>query len=225
MKLSASSVRFSVGDTNLRTCRLTCRSTISPTDMCKQCTPPSSKGSLTFTVVFVQENAIVNHKIITFLELICIQRGYYIDCNQKLKKKVNLTLRTRILLKCTLYVPISLRRGHIHNWPFLPCKIIGVARAPCPPPVPKPLLSNKRDHQWSFLLLKGRHSTKSFRTPTPSRSAESHKSIICCPPRWRRGSGLDFGSDDPGSSPGLPSPRVGPLMTRTSSDVPVPVSG
>ena len=32
------------------------------------------------------------------------------------------------------------------------------------------------------------------------------------PPRWRRGSGLDFGSEDPGSIPRLPSPRVGPLM-------------
>ena len=31
------------------------------------------------------------------------------------------------------------------------------------------------------------------------------------PPRWRRGSGLDFGSEDPGSIPRLPSPRVGPL--------------
>ena len=38
-------------------------------------------------------------------------------------------------------------------------------------------------------------------------------------PRWRRGSGLDFGSDDPGSIPGLPSPLV-----KTSSVVPVPVS-
>ena len=27
-------------------------------------------------------------------------------------------------------------RGHIHNWPSLPCKIIGVARAPCPAPPP-----------------------------------------------------------------------------------------
>ena len=35
-----------------------------------------------------------------------------------------------------------------------------------------------------------------------------------CPSRWRRGSGLDFGSEDPGSIPGLPSPRVGPLMAR-----------
>ena len=34
------------------------------------------------------------------------------------------------------------------------------------------------------------------------------------PPRWRRGSGLDFGSGDPGSIPRLPSPRVGPLMAR-----------
>ena len=34
------------------------------------------------------------------------------------------------------------------------------------------------------------------------------------PPRWRRGRGLDFGSEDPGSIPCLPSPRVGPLMAR-----------
>ena len=34
------------------------------------------------------------------------------------------------------------------------------------------------------------------------------------PPRWRRGSGLDCGSDDPGSIPGIPSPRVGPLMAK-----------
>ena len=37
---------------------------------------------------------------------------------------------------------------------------------------------------------------------------------ILSPPRWRRGSGLDFGSEDPGSIPGLPSPRVGPPMAR-----------
>ena len=46
------------------------------------------------------------------------------------------------------------------------------------------------------------------------------------PLRWRRGSGLDCGSEDPGSIPCLPSPRG--LMARrlkTSSDVPVPVSG
>ena len=35
-----------------------------------------------------------------------------------------------------------------------------------------------------------------------------------CPPRWCRGSGLDCGSEDPGSIPSLPSPRVGPLMAR-----------
>ena len=48
------------------------------------------------------------------------------------------------------------------------------------------------------------------------------------PPRWCRGSGLVCGSKDPGSIPGIPSPRVGPLMVRrlkTSSDVPVPKSG
>ena len=43
-------------------------------------------------------------------------------------------------------------RGHIHRWPSLPCKIIGVARAPCPPPpIPMPMLSNKRDHQYSLI--------------------------------------------------------------------------
>ena len=50
---------------------------------------------------------------------------------------------------------------------------------------------------------------------------------LCCPPRWRRGSGLDFGSEDPGSIPGLPSLCAGPLKARrlkTSSDVPVTVS-
>ena len=50
----------------------------------------------------------------------------------------------------------------------------------------------------------------------------------CSPPRWRRGSVLDCGSEDPGSILGLPSACVGPLMARrlkTSSDVPVPVSG
>ena len=47
-----------------------------------------------------------------------------------------------------------------------------------------------------------------------------------CPPRRCRDGGLDCGSRDPGSIPGIPSPGVGPLMTRrlkTSSDVPVPV--
>ena len=37
---------------------------------------------------------------------------------------------------------------------------------------------------------------------------------VAGPPRWRRGSGLDFGSEDPGSISRLPSPRVGPLMER-----------
>ena len=37
---------------------------------------------------------------------------------------------------------------------------------------------------------------------------------IYSPPQWRRGSGLDCGSDDPSLIPGLPSPRVGPLMAR-----------
>ena len=41
-----------------------------------------------------------------------------------------------------------------------------------------------------------------------------HVSNSDSPPRWRRGSGLDFGSEDPGSIPRLPSPRVGPLMAR-----------
>ena len=54
------------------------------------------------------------------------------------------------------------------------------------------------------------------------------RSVSCKgPPRWRRGSGLDCGSEDPGSIPGIFSLRVGPLMARrlkTSSDVPVPVS-
>ena len=46
--------------------------------------------------------------------------------------------------------------------------------------------------------------------------------------RWRRGSGLDCWSDDPGSIPGMPSPCVGPLMARmlkTSLDVLMSVSG
>ena len=52
--------------------------------------------------------------------------------------------------------------------------------------------------------------------------------FVNCPPRWRRGSGLDCGSEDPGSIPGIPSPHVGPLMAgrlKTSFDVPLPVSG
>ena len=48
-------------------------------------------------------------------------------------------------------------------------------------------------------------------------SLNSHTFILTyCgrPPRWRRGSGLDLGSEDSGSIPCLPSPRVGPLMAR-----------
>ena len=59
--------------------------------------------------------------------------------------------------------------------------------------------------------------------PIYLRSLCSHIHHITCPPRWRRGSGLDCGSEDPVSIPGIPSPRVGPLMARrlkTSSDVP-----
>ena len=53
-------------------------------------------------------------------------------------------------------------------------------------------------------------------------------SISNCPPRLLRGSGMDCGLGDPGSIPGIPMPCVGPLMARrlkTSSDIPVPVSG
>ena len=37
------------------------------------------------------------------------------------------------------------------------------------------------------------------------------------PLQWRRGSGLDCGSEDPGSIPGIPSPHMGPLMARRLS--------
>ena len=40
-----------------------------------------------------------------------------------------------------------------------------------------------------------------------------------CPPRRCRDGGLDCGSRDPGSIPGIPSPGVGPLMTRRLKDV------
>ena len=47
--------------------------------------------------------------------------------------------------------------------------------------------------------------------------------FVCrCPPCWRGGSRLDCGVGDLGSIPGIPSPRVGPLLGRrlsTSSDV------
>ena len=42
------------------------------------------------------------------------------------------------------------------------------------------------------------------------------------PPQWRRCRELDGGSGDPCSVPGIPSPRVSPLMARrskTSMDV------
>ena len=38
-------------------------------------------------------------------------------------------------------------------------------------------------------------------------------------PRWHRGSGLDCGSEDPGSIPGIPPPRVGTLMAKEVKDV------
>ena len=47
-------------------------------------------------------------------------------------------------------------------------------------------------------------------------------------PQWLRCNGLDCGSGNPSAIPGIPSPRVGFLMTRrlkTFSDVPVTVSG
>ena len=37
---------------------------------------------------------------------------------------------------------------------------------------------------------------------------------VTCPPRWRRGNGLDCRSDDPGSIPNISSQRVGSLMAR-----------
>ena len=46
----------------------------------------------------------------------------------------------------------------------------------------------------------------SFYDPSLRGALESDLlSIILRPPRWRRGSGLDFGSQDPGSIPRLPS--------------------
>ena len=50
-------------------------------------------------------------------------------------------------------------RGHIHNWQFFTCKIIGVARAACAPPLFLRLSFRMRDHQCnlSILLLKGIH--------------------------------------------------------------------
>ena len=47
--------------------------------------------------------------------------------------------------------------------------------------------------------------------PSSSISIFVHSDL---PARWRRGSGLHFGSEDPGSIPRLPSLRVGPLMAR-----------
>ena len=47
---------------------------------------------------------------------------------------------------------------------------------------------------------------------------------VCCSPLWRRGREFDCGSGDPGSIPGITSPRERPLMTRkkkTSTNVPV----
>ena len=79
--------------------------------------------------------------------------------------------------------------------------------------------------------IQGYHGYKLTRI-LPEYSTQSVSKLVSlklsCPPRWPRGSGLDFRSEDPGSIPGIPSPRVGPLMARglkTSSDVPVPVSG
>ena len=46
--------------------------------------------------------------------------------------------------------------------------------------------------------------------------------------RWRRGSWLDCGSEDPGYIPSKLSPCMGPLMDRrlkTSSEVKVPLLG
>ena len=43
--------------------------------------------------------------------------------------------------------------------------------------------------------------------------------IETSPPRWRRGSGLDFGSEDPGLIPRLPSPRGGPSDGKEVKDV------
>ena len=53
-------------------------------------------------------------------------------------------------------------------------------------------------------------------TPTVYSNTQNHSNVsnICSPPWWRRGSGLDFGSGDPGSIPCIPSPRVGLLMER-----------
>ena len=52
------------------------------------------------------------------------------------------------------------------------------------------------------------------------------KSNNLCQPRWRRCSGLDCGSGDQDSIPGLPPPLEGSLMAsrlKTSSDDPMPL--
>ena len=62
-----------------------------------------------------------HHNVWIIRELTCIQRGCYIDCGRNSKKKIVLTVEgfwttnSYIILKCTLYVPISLKRGHIQN--------------------------------------------------------------------------------------------------------------
>ena len=68
-------------------------------------TPPSSKGSLTFNLSQYHNARIIR-------ELTCIQRECYIDSDR---------------------YDDFLMRGHIQHWQFLPCKIIGMARAPFAP--------------------------------------------------------------------------------------------
>ena len=42
---------------------------------------------------------------------------------------------------------------------------------------------------------------------------------VVSPPRWRRGSGLDFGSEDPGSIPSLTLTACGPSDGKEVKDV------
>ena len=77
-------------------------------------------------------------------------------------------------------------------------------------------------------IFENRHVEITVKVHTVSLGYRTFAFQYFSPPRWRRGSGLDCGSEDPGLIPSIPSPRVDPLMAKrlkTSSDCPVPVSG
>ena len=119
----------------------------------------------------VQENAILNHKITTFLNIITSEsyeswHAYNSEFTMTVTENKKSRLNCWGLLdnKLVYYMNAHFLCVHfldertysqwklftLQNYWYGTCSL-------CPLPIPTPLLLNKRDHQWNYLLLEVRH--------------------------------------------------------------------